>query len=199
MSALYDESYRDICMMEDAGSCLLCSPAPCTRACPSKLPVDSVIRSIRFENTAGAANRLPEIVPCQTCESKACLSACPKGRINRPVPIDGILTRAASYEKIKLGDVDLSIDFCGVHCENPFFLSSSVVGSNYEMVAKAFEMGWAGVAFKTIGSFVPDEVSPRFDALRKESVPFIGFKKYRADIRAHPGGESFLLAPVEKR
>jgi dihydropyrimidine dehydrogenase (NAD+) subunit PreA len=163
-------------MAEDTSGCLLCSPAPCTKACPSKLPVDSVIRSIRFENTAGAANMLPDMMPCRMCESKACLAACPKGRINRPVPIDDILTRAGSYREQQPADVDLSIDFCGVHCENPFFLSSSVVGSNYEMVAKAFEMGWAGVAFKTIGSFVPNEVSPRFDALRKESVPFIGFK-----------------------
>lgn len=37
-------------------------------------------------------------------------------------------------------------------------------------------MGWAGVAFKTIGMFVPKEVSPRFAALTKESVPFVGFK-----------------------
>ena len=71
---------------------------------------------------------------------------------------------------------DLSIDFCGVRCENPFFLSSSVVGSNYEMVAKAFDLGWAGVAFKTIGLFVPEEASPRFAALEKEENPMIGFK-----------------------
>ena len=44
------------------------------------------------------------------------------------------------------------------------------------MVAKAFEMGWSGVAFKTIGLFVPKEVSPRFAALTKENVPFVGFK-----------------------
>ena len=37
---------------------------------------------------------------------------------------------------------DLSIDFLGVKCENPFFLSSSPVGSNYEMCAKALEAGW---------------------------------------------------------
>ena len=48
---------------------------------------------------------------------------------------------------------DLSIDFLGVRCENPFFLSSSPVGSNYDMVAKCFEEGWAGVYFKTIGFF----------------------------------------------
>lgn len=38
------------------------------------------------------------------------------------------------------------------------------------MVAKAFEMGWAGVAFKTIGLFTPDEVSPRFAALEKRII-----------------------------
>jgi dihydropyrimidine dehydrogenase (NAD+) subunit PreA len=71
---------------------------------------------------------------------------------------------------------DLSIEFCGIRCENPFFLSSSVVGSNYEMCAKALEMGWAGVVFKTIGFYVPEEVSPRFDVIGKENTPFMGFK-----------------------
>ena len=37
---------------------------------------------------------------------------------------------------------DLSINFLGVDCENPFFLSSSPVGSNYEMCAKALRAGW---------------------------------------------------------
>lgn len=71
---------------------------------------------------------------------------------------------------------DLSIEFCGIKCENPFFLSSSVVGSNYEMCAKALEMGWGGVVFKTIGFYVPNEVSPRFDVISKENTPFMGFK-----------------------
>lgn len=71
---------------------------------------------------------------------------------------------------------DLSIDFLGVKCENPFFLSSSPVGSNYEMVKKAFEAGWGGVYYKTIGIFIPDECSPRFDSTQKEGTPFIGFK-----------------------
>ena len=31
---------------------------------------------------------------------------------------------------------DLSINFLGVDCENPFFLSSSPVGSNYGMFSK---------------------------------------------------------------
>lgn len=80
---------------------------------------------------------------------------------------------------------DLSIEFCGVKCENPFFLSSSVVGSNFEMCAKALDLGWAGVVFKTIGFYVPQEVSPRFDVIGKENTPFIGFKNLE-QISDHP-------------
>ncbi|MDR3305679.1 MAG: NAD-dependent dihydropyrimidine dehydrogenase subunit PreA [Clostridiales Family XIII bacterium] len=71
---------------------------------------------------------------------------------------------------------DLSIDYLGVKCENPFFLSSSPVGGNYDMVAKAYEAGWAGVFFKTVGIFVADECSPRFDNTNKEGLPWLGFK-----------------------
>jgi dihydropyrimidine dehydrogenase (NAD+) subunit PreA len=169
-------AYKDIMLTEEAGGCLLCHEAPCTKACPYGLPVDSIIRSLRFENKLGAVNKLPEELPCRSCESKQCKKDCLKARINRPVHIDEIMEGLAACERVKEEKVDLSIEFCNVQCENPFFLSSSVVGSNYEMVAKAFDMGWGGVAFKTIGTFVPKEVSPRFDALRKETVPFVGFK-----------------------
>jgi len=73
---------------------------------------------------------------------------------------------------------DLSVEFLGVHFENPFCLSSSPVGNCYDMCKKAYEVGWGGVVFKTIGpkSYVIDEVSPRFDKLNKENTPFVGFK-----------------------
>ncbi len=71
---------------------------------------------------------------------------------------------------------DLSINYLGVDCLNPFFLSSSPVGSNYEMVAKCFETGWGGVFYKTVGIFVADECSPRFDQTNKEGLPWVGFK-----------------------
>lgn len=171
-----DLAYKELSLFEEAGSCLLCNNAPCGNACPHGLDIEKILRSLRFENIYGAVNRLPDILPCETCWTKECQTACLKSRISRAVPIDEIMMKLASYRKVQPKDVDLTIDFCGVHCENPFFLSSSVVGSNYEMVAKAFEMGWAGVAFKTIGMFVPQEVSPRFDTLRKESLPFVGFK-----------------------
>lgn len=168
--------YKDISLLEEVSGCLLCNHAPCAKVCPYGLEADTIIRSIRFENYAGAAGKIPESIPCVTCETKDCMKACLKRKINRPVAIDQVISNASAYKKIKPEDIDLSIDFCGIHCENPFFLSSSVVGSNYEMVAKAFDMGWAGVAFKTVGTFVPKEVSPRFEALRKEAVPFVGFE-----------------------
>ena len=62
----------------------------------------------------------------------------------------------------------LAIDFCSIHCENPFFLASSAVCTNYEMVARAFEAGWAGVFYKTICLQEIREVSPRFDAVQQE-------------------------------
>lgn len=71
---------------------------------------------------------------------------------------------------------DLSINFMGVDCENPFFLSSSPVGSNYEMCAKALETGWGGIYYKTISVFIPNECSPRFDITTKEGTPWTGFK-----------------------
>jgi len=70
----------------------------------------------------------------------------------------------------------LEIDFCGVKCENPFFLSSSPVGGNYDMCAKALETGWGGIVYKTIGKFIANECSPRFDNTSKEGTPFVGFK-----------------------
>lgn len=62
----------------------------------------------------------------------------------------------------------LEVTFCGKKAPNPFLLSSSPVGNTYEMVARAFDIGWGGAVFKTIG--LDDQVkithpSPRLNAL----------------------------------
>ena len=79
---------------------------------------------------------------------------------------------AVSHEPLP----SLEINFCDMVCENPFFLASSAICTNYEMVARALEAGWAGVFYKTICKQDIREVSPRFDAVRKESTPFVGFR-----------------------
>ena len=84
---------------------------------------------------------------------------------------------------------DLSVDFLGFKCENPFFLSSSPVAATYEMCSKFLEAGGGGVVFKTIGTYIPDECSPRFDHVRKEGQPFLGFKNME-QISDHPYEEN---------
>lgn len=44
------------------------------------------------------------------------------------------------------------------------------------MVSKCYEEGWGGCFFKTVGIFVADECSPRFDQTNKEGLPWVGFK-----------------------
>lgn len=169
-------AYEEIRIKADTAACLLCHDAPCSKACPKGNKPSEVIRALRFENKTGAKRKILESSSCVGCVG-FCESACTKGKISRPVEIKNIMITTEENETVvPEKKVDLSIDFCGVRCENPFFLSSSVVGSDYEMVAKAFDMGWAGVAFKTIGLFTPNEVSPRFAALEKEENPFVGFK-----------------------
>ncbi len=169
-------AYEELKLKSEIGRCLLCHENACEKACPNNVKIGRVIRSLRFENIAGAVKELGDSNLCEKCDAP-CMNGCNRGKIDKPVDIPEIVANMKIYEKKATdADVDLSIDFCGVHCENPFFLSSSVVGSNYEMVAKAFDMGWAGVAFKTIGLFVPDEVSPRFAAIEKEGTAFVGFK-----------------------
>lgn len=168
-------AYESIIEKEETSRCFLCLNGPCEKSCPNGVRAAEIIRSLRFNDEARARKLIPHNNPCKTCMTKECEKNCNRLKLGNPVRICEVISELTSAEN-NAEDVDLSIDFCGVHCENPFFLSSSIVGSNYEMVAKAFDMGWAGVAFKTIGNFVPEEVSPRFDTLEKEDNPFIGFK-----------------------
>ena len=90
------------------------------------------------------------------------------------------------------------MEFCGVKCENPFFLASSPVSSNYEMCKKALETGWGGLVYKTVGYWIPQECSPRFDAIRKESTAFVGFKNLEM-ISDKPTEKNFeMIARIKK-
>lgn len=181
------EGLNDFSARNESEGCLLCYNAPCTKACPAGLDPAGIIRSLRFENAAGAAEAAGGGKVCAACEGESCVKACPKGRIDRPVRIPQLMGYAAGAGENAAGakKTGLGIDFCGIACENPYFLSSSVVAGNYDMVSRAFEAGWAGAAFKTIGTFVPQEVSPRFSTIRKEGNSFIGFKNIE-QISDHP-------------
>lgn len=155
---------------KEAARCLLCADGVCDKACKSGYKPAEMIRSVFFENSENAATFVSKSV-CGNCRGD-CESACI--HYDEPIRIREMVKMLPECKKTELKD--LSIDFLGVHLENPFILSSSIVAGSYEMCASAFKAGWAGAAFKTIGFLKPREVSPRFDVLNKESTPFIGFK-----------------------
>ena len=157
--------------------CALCADAPCSEAC-GKLDAASLLRSVWFDDEKAAASRFPAENPCVGCVAP-CEAACVRAH---EVPIRKLLTRL--YEEVKPelehdvpeDEERLRTRLCGVPLENPFLLSSSVVGSSCEMCERAFEAGWAGVAFKTICSFEIHEASPRYSAINGEGGSIIGFK-----------------------
>ena len=154
---------------EEAARCLLCEEAPCTRACGNGDPARA-IRAIRFDNAKNIGKWINSCTDADLdCAEQACI------HYDRPIRIRELL-RTAECAPAATGTLpSLDISFCGIKCENPFFLASSAICTNYDMVARAFDMGWAGVFYKTICKQDIREVSPRFDSIR-EGTSFAGFR-----------------------
>ena len=154
-------------------NCTLCHDGVCTKACSRGEDPCGVLRSLWFANEAGAGLRV--CGGCEDCDAP-CENACPK-----EVPIRRVMNRAAAFrnEAQHLEPEDyarLKTDICGIEMENPFMLSSSVVGSTYDMCARAFDAGWAGVSFKTICMMDIHEASPRYSCIKGDTGAIIGFK-----------------------
>ena len=162
---------KKINIYEEASRCLMCQEAPCTIACKTGDPARAV-RAIRFDNHKPA---LKWVADCSDADLEAAEKACI--RYDWPIRLKEML-RSIHPDDVTADYPSLAIDFCGIPCENPFFLASSAVCTNYEMVARAFEAGWAGVFYKTICLQEIKEVSPRFDAVHSNGMhgDFYGFR-----------------------
>ena len=162
---------------EEVSRCLLCADAPCGAKAAR------AIRALRFENLWTATELFNQLNEQEIAAAEA---ACI--HYDKPIRIAELKTaalkdRPADYKTADAerpaspeGLPSLELNFCDMVCENPFFLASSAICTNYEMVARALEAGWAGVFYKTICKQDIREVSPRFDAVRKEGTPFVGFR-----------------------
>ncbi len=139
------------------------------------------IRAARFDNLWTAVELFNQLTEEELANAeKACI------HYDRPIRIcelkKAVETSSQSIQERKGDDCcaeglpSLEIKFCDMVCENPFFLASSAICTNYEMVSRALEAGWGGVFYKTISKQDIQEVSPRFDAMRKEGTPFVGFR-----------------------
>ena len=156
-------------LTDEVARCLLCYDAPCGEK------VARAIRAARFDNLWTAAELFNQLTEEELASAeKACI------HYDKPIRMSE-LKKAVSLQPTaiinQLSELpSLEINFCNIVCENPFFLASSAICTNYEMVARALEAGWGGVFYKTICKQDIREVSPRFDAVRKEGTPFVGFR-----------------------
>jgi dihydropyrimidine dehydrogenase (NAD+) subunit PreA len=69
---------------------------------------------------------------------------------------------------------DLSIDFAGIQSPNPFWLASAPPTNTGEQVMRAFELGWGGAVWKTLGDPIVD-TSSRFGSLDVGGQRMVGF------------------------
>ena len=179
---------RKIKVYEEASRCLLCQDAPCTKACKTGDPARA-IRAVRFDNHKPA---LRWVADCSDADLERAEQACI--HYNWPIRIKEMLRSISKDDVDDSQYPDLAIDFCGIRCENPFFLASSAVCTNYEMVANAFDAGWAGVFYKTICMQEINEVSPRFDAMHNNANhgDFYGFRNME-QLSENPVEEDFRI------
>jgi dihydropyrimidine dehydrogenase (NAD+) subunit PreA len=201
---------RFIDPVEEASRCLLCHDPPCGAACPQKRKGEEVcdpaffIRSVRFALDKHALESMAGCKVCKRCE-RACIHYDYPVRILAVYDaVSRVKHRSATFSlgmkneryyqagpKPLAADMGaLTIEFCGIKCENPFFLSSSIVAADYEMCARALRAGWGGVVYKTIGYGEIRDVSPRFDAIGKERTPFVGFRNLE-QISDRPTEDNF--------
>ena len=103
-------------LQEEAARCLLCADAPCTRACQSGDPARA-LRAIRFGNGKSAAKWLASCTQTDLqLAEKACI------HYDAPIRIREVAAALAQIPQTGQSETkpDLSIDFCGIHCEHPF-------------------------------------------------------------------------------
>lgn len=153
----------------EVNKCLLCHEGLCSKIYKN-IDIERIIQAIKFDNVKGARYLISNE---EKCFEKNTDCKCPFN-----IDTDSILKQL--IDKVNrindIDNIDISTEICGVKLENPFILSSSIVGSRYEMIKTAFQYGWAGVSIKTICMMPIQESSPRFSALKDEDGSFLGFK-----------------------
>src|SRR6476659_11373646 len=69
---------------------------------------------------------------------------------------------------------DLSINFAGIKSPNPFWLASAPPTNMGSMVERAFDAGWGGAVWKTLGEPITN-VSSRYSSVDWNGQRMMGF------------------------
>jgi dihydropyrimidine dehydrogenase (NAD+) subunit PreA len=107
---------------------------------------------------------------------------------------------------------DLSIEFCGVKAPNPFWLASAPPTNSEYQVRRAFDAGWGGAVWKTLGREPIVNVSSRYGAVDYDGRKVMGLnnielitdrpldvnlKEIARVKKAHPDRALFVSLMVE--
>lgn len=163
-------------------NCHLCNEPKCAKACPN-LVLDNIILGTWLDNENYLSTLLPKTNPCKDCKGY-CQRACIGKHVDIKKLINDLYKIKPSFKKTKHDLKKLKVKFFNKTMENPFMLSSSIVSSSYEKLARAFKLGWAGASIKSISYITSNEVSPRYDVTKSRFNTFTSFKNIE-QLSAH--------------
>lgn len=93
---------------------------------------------------------------------------------------------------------DLSINLAGIKSPNPFWVASGPPANTAYQCHRAFEAGWGGVVWKTIGEPIVN-VSSRYSALNLGQTRMVGFNNIELISDRSPETNFKEIAEVKKR
>ncbi len=93
---------------------------------------------------------------------------------------------------------DLNINFAGIKSPNPFWVASGPPSNKARQAHRAFEAGWGGLVWKTIGEAIVN-TSSRYSALDLGTIRMAGFNNIELISDRSPEANFRELAEVKKR
>ena len=93
---------------------------------------------------------------------------------------------------------DLSVNFAGIRAPNPFWVASGPPSNTAYQTHRAFEAGWGGLVWKTIGTPIVN-VSSRYSALNIGGQRMVGFNNIELISDRSPEVNFQEIAEVKKR
>ena len=93
---------------------------------------------------------------------------------------------------------DLAINLAGIKSPNPFWVASGPPSNTAYQAHRAFEAGWGGVVWKTIGDPIVN-VSSRYSALNLGTMRMAGFNNIELISDRSPETNFREIAEVKKR
>src|SRR3954451_16790522 len=93
---------------------------------------------------------------------------------------------------------DLSINLAGIKSPNPFWVASGPPSNTAYQAHRAFDAGWGGVVWKTIGEPIVN-VSSRYSAMNVGGIRMVGFNNIELISDRSPETNFREIAEVKKR